>query len=163
MKFSIIAGAVVMMALAGCAAQEPKVTSASTPYAATGNEMQLCGATFKRPVIDPAPPGTPPNVAAFLGQWGDGFQGWDSGASYSRVCGVVFVVSVNPDGAANVMQIVGPVNGRPARLVYSTLKIDASYMTGPRLRFWQDGAELHGDLTYELYIEHIDLPRVVRK
>jgi hypothetical protein len=166
MKFSVMMSAVVMMALAACASQNQslQVLSASTPtsYATTGGDMQLCGATFKKPVIELPPPGTPPNVAAFLGQWGDGHQGWNGGTA-GTMCSALFVISVTPDGSAKTIEAAGATREHPPQVRLRTLKIDGNYMQNQNNNFWRDGDELYGKTQYDtLYVHLITLPRVVQ-
>lgn len=164
MKLSVVMYVVAMMALAASATLIPQLawsqtaTSSGTP----GGDMQLCGATFQNPVIEPAPPGTPPNVAAFLGQWGDGHQGWRPGIS-PLICGAMFVVSVTPDGSAKVILIAGK-NALHGPLVhFITAKIDGDYLPTPSTRFHRVGDELDGLGSYGEYVLPIDLPRITQK
>lgn len=88
------------LAIASCAQTLPsKLSEASS----SGGQMELCGITFHAPAISPALPGTPAAAAAFLGQWGDGWEEWSNGL----VCGAIIVTAVQPSGAAEVLKITG--------------------------------------------------------
>ena len=81
---------------------EPSIVRESTML------IQMCGVMFMRPAVSPPPPGTPANVAAFLGQWGDCNTEWIYQSGYGGgVPYAMFVTAVSPDGTAEILTVHG--------------------------------------------------------
>jgi hypothetical protein len=94
---------VLALALAACADQTMQQASSATAAASSSPGAGTCG----QPVdiqLKPVLAGVPENVRAFHGRWGENY--WDN-----VLCHVLYVVSVAPDGSADVRYIYGAYRG----------------------------------------------------
>jgi hypothetical protein len=122
MHMRVLLLAIGLFALGACAQQRlpaskdwPVQRLDSSPEQAAAqvdapNTVAMCGMRFVRPAISAAPQGTPPNVAAFLGQWGDCTSKWIYTRSpdiYDGIPYALYVTDVQPDGRAKVLSVQG--------------------------------------------------------